>query len=117
MKQVFTGDPATFHAGAANARALEPMLGTFSLLTLDGDDHMRQRKLLLPPFHGEAVQRYRDLIAEIAARDVERWPVGEPFALRPRMQAITLEVILRAVFGVREEERLDRFRTLLPRLG
>ena len=51
----------------ANARALEPVLGRFSLLTLDGDDHMRQRKLLLPPFHGEAVQRYRDLIAEIAA--------------------------------------------------
>ena len=50
--------------------------GKFSLLTLDGDDHMRQRKLLLPPFHGEAVQRYRDLIAEIAAREVERWPVG-----------------------------------------
>ena len=93
------------------------MLGRFSLLTLDGDDHMRQRKLLLPPFHGEAVRRYRDLIAEIAAREVERWPVGEPFALRPRMQAITLEVILRAVFGVREEERLARFRTLLPRLG
>ena len=106
VKQVFTGDPATFHAGAANARALEPILGKFSLLTLDREDHMRQRKLLLPPFHGEAVQRYRDLIAEITTRDVERWPVGEPFALRPRMQAITLEVILRAVFGIREEERL-----------
>ena len=117
VKEVFTGDPATFHAGAANARALEPILGKFSLLTLDREDHMRQRKLLLPPFHGEAVQRYRDLIAEITTRDVERWPVGEPFALRPRMQAITLEVILRAVFGIREEERLDLFRTLLPRLG
>jgi cytochrome P450 family 135 len=117
VKQVFTGAPATFHAGAANARALEPILGRFSLLTLDGEDHMRQRKLLLPPFHGEAVQRYRDLIAEITSREVERWPVGEPFALRPRMQAITLEVILRAVFGVREEERLGLFRTLLPRLG
>jgi cytochrome P450 len=117
VKQVFTGDPATFHAGAANARALEPILGRFSLLTLDGEDHMRQRKLLLPPFHGEAVQRYRDLIADITSREVERWPVGEPFELRPRMQAITLEVILRAVFGIREEERLVRFRTLLPRLG
>jgi cytochrome P450 len=116
VKQVFTGDPATFQAGTANARALEPVLGRFSLLTLDGDDHMRQRKLLLPPFHGEAVRRYRDLIAEIAAQEVERWLVGRPFALRPRMQAITLEVILRAVFGVRGEERLDRFRALLPRL-
>src|SRR5687767_5583203 len=116
VKQVFTGDPETFHAGEANARALEPILGRYSLLTLDGDDHMRQRKLLLPPFHGEAVRRYRDLIADIAARDVARWPVGRPFPLRPRMQAITLEVILRAVFGVREEERLERFRTLLPQL-
>jgi cytochrome P450 len=116
IKQVFTGDPGTFHAGAANARALEPVLGRFSLLTLDGDDHMRQRKLLLPPFHGEAVRRYRDLIAEIAGREVDRWPLGRPFELRPRMQAITLEVILRAVFGVRGEERLQRFRTLLPRL-
>ena len=103
VKEVFTGDPQTFHAGTANARALEPVLGRFSLLTLDGDDHMRQRKLLLPPFHGEAVRRYRDLIAEIAAREVERWPVGVPFELRPRMQAITLEVILRTVFGVRGE--------------
>jgi cytochrome P450 len=117
VKQVFTGDPDTFHAGEANARALEPILGRFSLLTLDGDEHMRQRKLLLPPFHGDAVRRYRDLIADIAAREVERWPAGEPFELRPRMQAVTLEVILRAVFGVRGEERLNRFRALLPRLG
>jgi cytochrome P450 len=116
VKQVFTGDSATFQAGAANARALEPVLGRYSLLTLDGDEHMRQRKLLLPPFHGEAVRRYRDLIAEIAAREVERWPVGKPFALRPRMQAITLEVILRAVFGVRGEQRLGQFRALLPKL-
>ena len=117
VKQVFTGDPATFHAGAANARALEPILGRFSLLTLDGEEHMGQRKLLLPPFHGEAVQRYRDLIAEITTREVEGWPSHETFELRPRMQAITLEVILRAVFGVREEERLARFRDVLPRLG
>ena len=117
IKEVFTGDPATFHAGAANARALEPILGRHSLLTLDGEEHMRQRKLLLPPFHGEAVRRYRELIADIAAREVQRWPLEEPFALHPRMQAVTLEVILRAVFGVREEERLARFRDVLPRLG
>jgi cytochrome P450 family 135 len=117
VKQVFTGDPATFHAGEPNGRALEPILGRFSLLTLDGDEHMRQRKLLLPPFHGDAVRRYGALIADIAAQEVERWPVGEPFELRPRMQAVTLEVILRAVFGVRGEERLNRFRALLPRLG
>jgi cytochrome P450 len=116
VKQVFTGDPRALHAGEANARALEPVLGKFSLLTLDEDDHMRQRKLLLPPFHGEAVRRYGELIEEIAAREVERWPVGVPFGLRPRMQAITLDVILRAVFGIRGEQRLARFRAALPRL-
>ena len=116
VKQVFTGDPRLFHAGEANGRALEPALGKFSLLTLDEDEHMRQRKLLLPPFHGEAVRRYGELIAAIAAREVERWPHGEPCGLRPRMQAITLDVILRAVFGIRGEERLARFRTVLPQL-
>jgi cytochrome P450 len=116
VKQVFTGDPRALHAGEANARALEPVLGKFSLLTLDEDDHMRQRKLLLPPFHGEAVRRYGELIEEIAAREVERWPIGVPFGLRPRMQAITLDVILRAVFGIRGEQRLAQFRAVLPRL-
>jgi cytochrome P450 len=117
VKEVFTGDPATYHAGAATARVLEPILGRFSLLTLDGEDHMRQRKLLLPSFHGDAVRRYRDLMAEIAAREVDRWPVGRPFEVWPRMQAVTLEVILQAVFGLRDEAQLERFRTLLTRLG
>ncbi len=93
------------------------MLGAHSLLTLDGEEHMRQRKLLLPPFHGERVRGYAELVAEIAGREVESWPLGRPFALRESMQRITLEVILRAVFGVREEERLRRFRALLPPLG
>ena len=94
------------------------LLGKFSLLTLDEDDHMRQRKLLLPPFHGERVRRYGELIEEIAdARDRDAGRSAQPFPLRPRMQAITLDVILRAVFGVRGEERLARFRTMLPQLA
>ena len=116
VKQIFTGDPGALHAGEANGRVLEPALGKFSLLTLDEDDHLRQRKLLLPPFHGERVRRYGELIADIANREIDRWPLGTPFPLRPRMQSITLEVILRAVFGVRGEERLARFRTTLPQL-
>lgn len=115
--KIFKGDSKLFHAGEANAGPLEPVLGAYSLLTLDEDEHMRQRKLLLPPFHGEAVRRYGELMAEVAEREVERWPIGTPFPLRPRMQAITLEVILRAVFGVRGEERRREFRELLPRLG
>ena len=112
IKSVFTGDPATFQAGQAN-QFMEPILGRRSVLLLDGDEHMRTRKQMLPAFHGKSVTRYRDVIAEIAARDVQHWPVEQPFALRPRMQAITLEVILRAVFGIEEDERLERLR---PRL-
>jgi cytochrome P450 family 135 len=117
VKQVFTGDPAVFHAGEANATALGHSLGENSLLTLDEGRHMSQRKLLLPPFHGQAVRRYVETMATAAAAEVERWPVGTAFSLRPRMQAITLDVILRAVFGVREGERMDLFRRHIPRLG
>jgi cytochrome P450 family 135 len=117
IKQVFAGDPAVFHAGAANATVLGDALGDHSLLTLDEGRHMSQRKLLLPPFHGESVRRYAEVMASAAADEVSRWPVGRTFPLRPRMQAITLEVILRAVFGVRDHERMDLFRARIPRLG
>jgi cytochrome P450 family 135 len=117
VKEVFTGDATTFHAGEANALALGDALGEHSLLTLDEDRHMSQRKLLLPPFHGEAVRRYVEVMAEATEREVATWPVGRQLSLRPRMQAITLEVILRAVFGVREGERMDQFRELIPPLG
>jgi cytochrome P450 len=117
VKQVFTGDPGVFHAGEANATVLGDALGDNSLLTLDEGRHLSQRKLLLPPFHGASVRRYVDVMAEATAREVERWPVGKAFALRPHMQAITLDVILRAVFGVRDGERMDLFRERIPRLG
>jgi cytochrome P450 family 135 len=113
VKQVFSGDPGRFHAGEANAMVLEPALGPNSVLTLDGDEHMRQRKLLLPPFHGESVRRYGELIRETTEREIDSWPVGEPFALRPRMQRITLDVILRAVFGVRDPGRFAVAQTLV----
>jgi cytochrome P450 len=117
VKEVFTGDAATFHAGEANTLALGDALGEHSLLTLDEDRHMSQRKLLLPPFHGESVRRYVEVMSEATAREVAGWPVGREIELRPRMQAITLEVILRAVFGVREGERMDLLRERIPRLG
>jgi len=113
VKALFTGDPAVFHAGEANASILEPALGPNSVLTLDDAPHLRQRKLLLPPFHGERVERYGELIIEITRREMESWPVGEPFALRPHTQRITLAVIMRAVFGVHDEERLSRFEGLI----
>jgi cytochrome P450 len=113
VKQVFTGDPAQFHAGEANATVLEPALGPNSVLTLDEGEHLAQRKLLLPPFHGERVQRYGELIREITDQVMETWPVGEPFALRPHTQRITLAVILRAVYGLHDAERFDRAARLI----
>ena len=114
IKQVFRGDPDVFHAGEANATPLEPLMGRNSVLLLDGPEHMRQRKLMLPSFHGERMQRYGALMQEIAEREIERWPVGQPFGLRPRTQAITLEIIMRTVFGIDDAERLAR---LSERLG
>ncbi len=113
VKAVFTGAPSVFHAGEANATVLEPALGPHSVLTLDDEPHMRQRKLLLPPFHGERIGRYEELITEMTRQEMESWPVGEPFALRPHTQRITLAVIMRAVFGVHDEKRLERFERLI----
>jgi cytochrome P450 len=78
---------------------------------------MSQRKLLLPAFHGESVRRYVEVMTQATAAEVERWPLGEPFPLRPRMQVITLEVILRAVFGVRDDQRRQQFRERIPQLA
>jgi cytochrome P450 len=117
VKQVFTGDPSVFRAGEANAMVLEPAVGINSLLTLDGESHMRQRKLLLPPFHGDNVKRWGDTIREIAERDMETWPVGEPFSLRAHTQRITLDVILGAVFGVHDDERFKRAQALVDRFA
>jgi cytochrome P450 family 135 len=117
VKQVFTGDAKTFHAGEANTLALGDALGEHSLLTLDEERHLSQRKLLLPPFHGESVRRYTEVMAEATEREVATWSVGKEIELRPRMQAITLDVILRAVFGVRDDRRMDLFRERIPPLG
>lgn len=115
VKKVFTGDPTVLHAGEAN-RILLPVVGPQSLLLLDEAEHLEHRKLLLPPFHGERMRRYGELMSEIAGEEIERWPLEQPYRLRPRMQAMTLEIILRAVFGVREGERLERLRSELRRL-
>ena len=114
-KELFTGDTDVFRAGEAN-QFLGPSLGASSLLLLDGDEHLQTRKLMLPPFHGEAVKRYAEIIEQIAAHELQTWPAGQPFAVRPAMQRITLDVILRAVFGIDDPERLERLRGLLSEL-
>jgi cytochrome P450 len=115
VREVFTGDPALLHAGKANV-ILRPMLGRASVLLLDGPEHLRQRKLMLPPFHGSRMAGYRDMVAEIAREHIARWPRGEQLALAPRMQAITLEVVLRVIFGVHQGARLDDLRARLGRM-
>ncbi len=115
VKQVFTGDPRLLHAGEAN-RILLPVLGPSSVLLLDDAPHLKERRLMLPAFHGERMQRYGELMGGIAAEEIERWPLGEPYPLRPRMQAMTLEIILRAVFGVADGPRLGALRRELRRL-
>jgi cytochrome P450 len=113
VKQVFTGDPAIYHAGVSNIILL-PFLGHKSVLLLDGAQHMSQRKLLLPPFHGEKMRRHVELMTEIAEREVAAWPRGVPFAAHPHMQTVTLEVIMRIVFGVDDgDPRLAELRARL----
>jgi cytochrome P450 family 135 len=107
VKQVFTGDPRLLHAGEAN-RILLPLLGHQSVLLLDDAAHMRQRKLMLPPFHGERMRKYEQVMAEAARAEVERWPLGEATAVRPVTQRITLDIITRTVFGVQDERRRER---------
>jgi cytochrome P450 len=115
LKQVFTGDPAVLRAGEGNA-PLEPVVGRESLLLLDGARHLRRRRLVLPPFHGERLQAYAQDMAEIAARDLAGWPAGTPFALEPRMRAITLAIIVRVVFGIEDAQRAAALRELIPQL-
>jgi cytochrome P450 len=99
LRSLLKADPADAPSLTGES-PLRPILGPNSVLTSVGARHMRQRKLLLPAFHGEAVQRYVEMIADVARQEIDHWPVGEPFALAPRMQAVTLEVIMRGVFGV-----------------
>jgi cytochrome P450/predicted unusual protein kinase regulating ubiquinone biosynthesis (AarF/ABC1/UbiB family) len=101
IRTIFTSDEADLRAGEANYR-LEPILGKHSLLILDGTEHLRERRLLQPPFHGDRLLAYGTVMRDIAAAAVERWPVGRPFAVHPEMQGVTLDVILRTVFGLDE---------------
>src|SRR5438094_900942 len=115
IREIFTGDPGRLRAGEAN-NLLAPMLGQHSLLLLDGPRHLRERRLMLPSFHGERMQAYGRVMREITDRSIDAWPVGRPFPIHERMQAITLDVILRTVFGLDEGALLDRLRECLRRL-
>jgi cytochrome P450 len=108
-KEIFAGDPEIFHAGKANG-ILGPIMGEHSLLLQDSSEHKRARKLLMPAFNGHALREYQSLVTEVAKAEVARWRTGEEFRSLDRMNALTLEVILRVVFGVTDEERLAELR-------
>jgi cytochrome P450 len=104
VRSLFTAKPEDAPSLTGES-PLRPIVGPNSVLTAVGPRHMRQRKLLLPPFHGEAVERYTAMIAEAADREIDSWPIGTPFALAPRMQAITLDVIMAGIFGIEGSPR------------
>ena len=112
IKEIFTGDPEVLLAGRGN-EVLRPVFGPNSILLLDGARHRRERKLLMPPFHGERMRLYGSIMHEIVDRSIDDWPVEQVFPIHKYMQRITLEIILRTVFGVDEGETLSRLRTLL----
>ncbi|MGH2968428.1 MAG: cytochrome P450, partial [Solirubrobacteraceae bacterium] len=117
VRRIFTGDPAQLHAGEGNA-VLGPLVGPHSVLVLDEAEHLRRRKLLLPPFHGERMRVYGDVMRELTEAELATWPVGEPFPLLATTQRLTLRIILRTVFGLEEGARmaeLERALVLLMR--
>lgn len=115
IEAVFKGDPEVLRAGEGN-RILGPLVGSRSVLLLDGRDHLEERKLMLPAFHGPRMARYGEVIAEVSRREIESWPRGEVQRLRGRMQALTLEVILHAVLGVTDARRREELRAALRRM-
>ena len=117
VKQVFTTDPDLLRAGAGEANPLlGPLLGWSSMMLQDEPTHMSDRKRILPSFHGERMRAYGEMMADVARTQIDTWPLGEPFALWPRMQAISLEVVMRATFGDVEAERAERLRKALVEL-
>lgn len=115
VKRVFTADHTVFGVGVANS-ILGPLLGPRSVMLLEEPEHVKRRKLMLPPFHGERVKGYSETMTQITRRELQNWPSGVPFELWPRMQEITLQSIMRVVFGPVETDRLQRLHGLLRRL-
>ncbi|MBW8710824.1 MAG: cytochrome P450, partial [Mycobacterium sp.] len=115
LRTIFRGDPEVFHAGEGNA-LLAPLVGERSVLTMDAPEHVVERRRMLPPFHGERIARVVALMEEETEREVAQWPTGHDFELLPRMQALTLSVIVRVVLGVDEDDRAEAVGAALRRV-
>jgi cytochrome P450 len=116
IEQVFKWKPAEYNV-AEPRQVMAPVTGPSSILLLDGAQHMRMRKLMLPPFRGDAIARYAELIEEITEREIDAWDRGQRIRTRKVAKAITMEVIIRAVFGITDPERVAELRRVLPRLS
>lgn len=112
IREVFTAAADVLHPGAG-ARVLEPVVGRNSVILLDGDSHMEQRRLMLPAFHGPRIEKLAALVEEVTDREIERWPADRPVALHEQFQRLTLEIILRAVFGLEPGPRMEALRDRL----
>lgn len=108
-KKLFSADRVNTIAPGRNI-ILRPLLGARSLLLQEGDEHLKRRRLMLPPFHGERMRAYEETISDVTEAAIAEWPAGVSVPVHPTMQAITLEVIMRAVFGVSDPERRDALR-------
>ncbi len=115
IREVFGGSPAVMHAGEGNT-ALEPVMGSSSLLLLDDEDHVRMRRQLMPAFSGQALRGYAEMVHELAVAEVETWPTGTPFQMHERMRNLTLEIILQVIFGVTDHQRLNTLRPLVDKI-
>jgi cytochrome P450 len=115
IKDLFALGSDEGHAGKANM-VLKPLLGEHSLLVLDGAEHMRQRKMIMPAFHGERMHAYGRAMLDLTHDSIDRWPVGSPFAVHEPMQAVTLQVIIRTVFGIEEGPRFAELAGLLRKV-
>jgi len=116
VERMFKWKPPEYNV-AEPRQVMEPVVGPASLLLLDGDRHLRMRKLMLPPFHGQAIAQYAELIEGIADREIDAWQPGDTIRTRTVAQAITLEVMIRAVFGVTDPDRIAELKRRLPRLS
>ena len=112
IEQIFTANPNHFDCGIGN-KSIQPLLGDFSLVLLDGQSHQQQRKLLMPPFHGERMRSYSQTIYDITQQVLKQWQPHQPFQMRTATQEITLKVILNTVFGLNQGERFEQLRQLL----
>jgi cytochrome P450 len=116
IEQIFKWKPAQYSVSEPR-QVMEPVAGPSSILLLDGERHMRMRKVLLPPFHGEAIAHYAELIGETTSREIDTWRRGETISTRSVAQRITMEVIIRAVFGITDPGRIAELQRLLPRMS